>query len=82
MVPEPLKIYLYQDLIQMYGVENMLDGNDEDYNLEESVYPRDRFKRQFPTRDSVFIIMHTSGTTNEPKGAMITHKNILSGNAH
>ena len=38
MVPEPLKIYLYQDLIQMYGIENMLDGNDEDYNLEESVF--------------------------------------------
>lgn len=33
-------------------------------------------------RDTVFIIMHTSGTTNEPKGAMITHNNILSGMAH
>ncbi len=26
--------------------------------------------------------MHTSGTTNEPKGAMLTHNNVLSGMAH
>ena len=35
MVPEPLKVYLYKDLMQIYGVKNQLDGNneDEDYNL-------------------------------------------------
>ncbi len=36
--------------------------------------------RKLPTGDTVYMICYTSGTTGEPKGAMITHTNILSGN--
>lgn len=31
-----------------------------------------------PVRDSVFTFCYTSGTTGDPKGAMITHINVLS----
>jgi long-chain acyl-CoA synthetase len=29
-----------------------------------------------PTPDSIFTLCYTSGTTGDPKGAMITHRNI------
>lgn len=36
--------------------------------------------RKLPEGDTVYMICYTSGTTGEPKGALITHTNILSGN--
>lgn len=32
-----------------------------------------------PTRDSIFTLSYTSGTTGRPKGAMISNGNMLSG---
>jgi long-chain acyl-CoA synthetase len=31
-----------------------------------------------PTPDSIYVLSYTSGTTGSPKGAMITHRNIVS----
>ena len=35
--------------------------------------------KKIPTADTIYLIMHTSGTRNEIKGAMLTHRNLLSG---
>ena len=35
-----------------------------------------------PDKDTVYLISYTSGTTSNPKGAMLTHRNILVGNAN
>lgn len=35
--------------------------------------------REEPTADSIFFLGVTSGTTGEPKMAMLTHKNMVSG---
>ena len=35
-----------------------------------------------PKKNNVHLISYTSGTTSDPKGAMLTHQNILSGLAN
>jgi len=35
-----------------------------------------------PKKDNVYLISYASGTTSDPKGAMLTHHNILSGLAN
>ena len=39
-------------------------------------------KKNLPKKNNVYLISYTSGTTSDPKGAMLTQQNILSGHAN
>lgn len=40
---------------------------------------KDKYSRVKPTADTILTICYTSGTTGDPKGVMISHKNLVSG---
>lgn len=53
--------------------------HDEAVSYQEMAEKGDKQCRDFPelSAEDVFIIMYTSGTTGKPKGAMLTHSNVV-----
>ena len=72
MVPQNLEVFLYQDFLE--------DKEDSETDLYISI--EQSYKKNLPNKETIVLVMHTSGTTNEPKGAMLTHGNVLSGYSH
>jgi len=59
----------------------LIDANEEDELSLEAIYrePRELIKNiPLNEREDLSLLQYTSGTTGEPKGAMLTYHNILS----
>lgn len=63
-----------------------LDGNDADikvYHINEVVIEGRKnsnldLESRRPSENDIYMFCYTSGTTGDPKAAMLTHKNIMS----
>ncbi|KAL3619988.1 Long-chain-fatty-acid--[acyl-carrier-protein] ligase AEE15, chloroplastic [Castilleja foliolosa] len=62
-------IYSYEEIIKL-GVENRA-------NVLHSEDARKQYKYITISSDDVATLLYTSGTTGNPKGVMLTHKNLL-----
>ncbi|GFQ03135.1 probable acyl-activating enzyme 16 chloroplastic [Phtheirospermum japonicum] len=62
-------IYSYEEIIKL-GVENRAD-------LLHSEDARKRYNYTTISSDDIATLLYTSGTTGNPKGVMLTHKNLL-----
>ncbi|XP_047317488.1 probable acyl-activating enzyme 16, chloroplastic isoform X1 [Impatiens glandulifera] len=70
-VPEGLSVYLYNEIIEL-GHESrrlLLDSHD--------AISGQRYTYEAINSDDVATLVYTSGTTGNPKGVMLTHKNLL-----
>jgi len=57
------------------GIKIMQINEVIEYGRKHSKLDLDQFK---PKPDDVYMFCYTSGTTGDPKAAMLSHKNILS----
>ncbi|MGL5058200.1 MAG: AMP-binding protein [Fusobacteriaceae bacterium] len=62
--------------------KELADSSVHIINLDEVVFNKESTSEikgiEFPEDDKVVVILYTSGTTGEPKGVMLTFKNIMS----
>lgn len=68
-VLEGLPVYNYKDIIDL--------GHESRMCLLDSHDARQHYIYEAISSDDVATIMYTSGTTGNPKGVMLTHKNLL-----
>lgn len=61
------KIAQLGDRIKVYTFDNILKSGEENHVEAPELSP-----------DTIFTLSYTSGTTGKPKGAMISHKNVIS----
>ena len=73
----------YSKLVRKITIEETIIDQVIDYNLQDLTSSiSNRYRVPTPKADTIFLIMHTSGTRGEIKGAMLTHRNLLSGFAN
>ncbi|MGL6120897.1 MAG: AMP-binding protein, partial [Fusobacteriaceae bacterium] len=62
--------------------KELADSSVQIINLDEVIFTKEsKFEVkgiEFPENDKVVVILYTSGTTGDPKGVMLTFKNIMS----
>ena len=79
---QEIQILLFSSLIDH---DDNLNDQHEDIqssqycNIEDSMSEKIIFTNNRPQADTIFLVMYTSGTRNELKGCMLTHRNLLSG---
>lgn len=65
----------YKHKIKTYIIDN---GETININGENSLIPKTNYLNQDGSNNDVAIMLHTSGTTSNPKRVMLTHRNLIS----